>query len=76
MDDCWHSGARFEVSPFFSWNDVPRLSPFGAVGLAFDLQDDRSFDESVEESHRERTVERWSPHLSKSTLVTTAVERF
>jgi hypothetical protein len=32
------------------------LSLLCAVGLAFDLQHDRAFDESVEEGHCERTV--------------------
>jgi hypothetical protein len=32
------------------------LRLLGALGLAFDLQHDRSFDESVEEGHRERAV--------------------
>ena len=27
-----------------------------AVGLAFDLQDDRSLDQTIEKSHRERTI--------------------
>ena len=33
------------------------LRLFGAVGLAFDFEDDRAFDKPVEESHRKRTID-------------------
>ena len=53
------AGARkpkCEVGPFLGGMSFGGLRLLGAVGLAFDLQHDRSFDESVEEGHRERTV--------------------
>jgi hypothetical protein len=58
----------------FDFSDL--LSQPGAIGFARDLQNDGSLDQPIQEGHCQRTVGEISSHFSKSTLVTTAVERF
>ena len=36
---------------------VLAFDQWGAISLAFDLEDDRSFDEAVEERHRQRAID-------------------
>ena len=54
---CRRNGARCEVAPVVLGGMSFRgLRLLGSVGLAFDLQDDRSLDQPVEEGHRQRAI--------------------
>src|SRR5207247_10951566 len=53
-----------EPAPFSGGKVFRGLGLLGAIGFAFDLQDDRSFDQTIEEGHRQRTVgEIFSPFI-------------
>ena len=47
------------------------------MGLAFDHEDNGSFDEAIQERHRQWTIAHiLAPFFKVHTLVTSAVERF
>src|SRR5205809_1125945 len=53
-----------EPAPFSGGKVFRGFGLLGAIGFAFDLQDDRSFDQTIEEGHRQRTVgEIFSPFI-------------
>ena len=57
MANCGDGGARWF---WRGWSSdglgFQRFRLLGAIGFAFELQDDRSFDQAVEEGHRQRAV--------------------
>ena len=53
-----------EPAPFSGGKVFRGFGLLGAIGFAFDLQYDRSFDQTIEEGHRQRTVgEIFSPFI-------------